>query len=296
MTDRVLADTGSAGLEGLVAVLRDVLRDPNLVLRETAELGDVAIDSRSPALADPPIADAVTSAVRLTVRNVRLQDELAGRLVELQAARARLLDAVDDQRVLTAARLRSDVLSPIALATTALALVDRSVPGGEGVDAVRVAVDELVTASDEIVALVSGVAPAELGGGRLAGVIGSFAEHSPIPVVVTATPAAAASADVESTLFYVAAEAVTNALKHAAASRIVVTIDGDERSVEISISDDGRGGADLDGTGLQGVADRLAARNGRLRVDSAPGAGTTLRATLSRQPIFRQGLTTSVVA
>jgi signal transduction histidine kinase len=177
-----------------------------------------------------------------------------------------------------------------------LALVDRSVPGGEGVDAVRVAVDELVTASDEIVALVSGVAPAELGGGRLAGVIGSFAEHSPIPVVVTATPAAAASADVESTLFYVAAEAVTNALKHAAASRIVVTIDGDERSVEISISDDGRGGADLDGTGLQGVADRLAARNGRLRVDSAPGAGTTLRATLSRQPIFRQGLTTSVVA
>jgi signal transduction histidine kinase len=213
---------------------------------------------------------------------MRLQDEMAGRLVQLQEARARLLDAVDDQRVLTAARLRADVLSPIARATTALDRVDRSVPRGEGVEAARIAVAELTTASDEIMALVSGVAPSELGGGRLGGVISSLAKHSPIPVVATATPAAAGSIDVESTLFYVAAEAVANALKHAAASRIVVMIDGDDRSVEISISDDGCGGADLDGSGLQGVADRLAARNGRLRVDSPPGAGTTLRATLPR--------------
>jgi signal transduction histidine kinase len=282
MTDRVLADTGSAGLEGLAAVLRAVLRDPDLILEENPQLGELAIKSRSPALDDPPIADAVTSAVRLTVRNVRLQDELASRLVELQAARMRLLDAVDDQRALTAARLRSDVLSPVARATTALALVDRSVPTGEGVEAARVAVEELATVSDEIVALVSGVAPAALGGGRLAGVIGSFAEHSPIPVVVTSTPAAAGSAEVESTLFYVAAEAVTNALKHAGANRILVAIDGDDHSVEISVSDDGCGGADLDGSGLQGVVDRLATRNGRLRVDSPPGTGTMLRATVSR--------------
>jgi len=282
MTDRVIADTGSAGLEGLVAVLRGVLRDPDLILEENAQLGDLAIKSRSPALDDPPTADAVTSAVRMTVRNMRLQDELTSRLVELQAARTRLLDAVDDQRSLTAARLRADVLSPVTRATAALTRVDRSAPRDEGVDAARIAVEQLATASAEIMALVSGVAPVELGGGRLAGVIDSFAEHSPIPVVVTATPAAAGSVEVESTLFYVAAEAVTNALKHAAASRIVVTIDGDDRSVEISISDDGCGGADLDGSGLQGVADRLAARNGRLRVDSPPAAGTTLCATLPR--------------
>jgi signal transduction histidine kinase len=282
MTDRVLADTGSAGVDGLVAVLRDVLRDPNLVVRVIPGLDEVTIDSRSPALADAQIADAVSLAVRLTVNNVRLQDELAGRLVELQAARTRFLDAVDDQRVLTAARLRAEVLSPVAGATAALARVDRSAPRCEGVDAARVAVEELATASDEIMALVGGVAPAELGGGRLAGVIESFVENSPIPVGVTTTPAAAGSAEIESTLFYVAAEAVTNALKHAAASRIVITIDGDDRLVTISISDDGCGGADLDGSGLQGVADRLAARNGRLRVDSSPGAGTMLRATLPR--------------
>jgi hypothetical protein len=111
-----------------------------------------------PALDDPPIAEAVASAVRLTVRNVRLQDELASRLVGLQAARTRLLDAVDDQRALTAARLRNDVLSPVARATTALALVDRGVASLEGIDATRVAVEELATVSDEIVALVSGVA------------------------------------------------------------------------------------------------------------------------------------------
>ena len=218
MTDRVLAGTGSAGLDGLAAVLRDVLRDPNLSLREMPGLDEVAIDSRSSALDDPPTTEAVMSAVRLTVRNVRLQDELASRLVELQAARARLIDAVDQQRALTAARLRSDVVSPVERARNTLALVDESVPRGEGGDAVRVAVEELTTACDEIVALVSGVAPAELGGGGLAGVIDSFAVHSPIPVVVTATPAAAGSAEVESTLFYVAAEALTNAFKHAAAS------------------------------------------------------------------------------
>jgi signal transduction histidine kinase len=282
LTDRVLADTGPAGLEGLVGVLRDVLRDPNLALRVMPDLDDVAIESRSSALADPQIADAVSSAVRLTVENGRLQDELAGRLVELQAARTRFLDAVDDQRVLTAARLRADVLSPVARATSVLSQVARSAPQGEGVDAARVAVEELATASDEIMALVGGVAPAELGGGRLAGVIESFVEHSPIPVVVTTTPAAAGSIEVESTLFYVAAEALTNALKHAGASRIVVTIDGDDRSVAMSISDDGCGGADFDGSGLQGVADRLAARNGRLRVDSPLGIGTRLRATVPR--------------
>jgi signal transduction histidine kinase len=160
--------------------------------------------------------------------------------------------------------------------------VDRGVASREGIDAARIAVEELATVSDEIVALVSGVAPAALGGGRLAGIVESFAQHSPIPVEVRARPEAAASTEVESTLFYVAAEAVTNALKHAAAKRVVVTIDGDDRSVQITVADDGCGGADLDGSGLQGVADRLAARNGRLRVDSPPGAGTTLRATLPR--------------
>jgi signal transduction histidine kinase len=81
-------------------------------------------------------------------------------------------------------------------------------------------------------------------------------------------------------LFYVCSEAMTNAAKHSGAQRIVVTIDGSGRGITVSISDDGRGGANASGSGLQGLADRLASRGGRLRVESPPGAGTTVTATV----------------
>jgi signal transduction histidine kinase len=86
---------------------------------------------------------------------------------------------------------------------------------------------------------------------------------------------------------YVCSEALVNAEKHAGASRLTVDLSQDDRSVVLRVTDDGRGGADPAGSGLSGLADRLAVYGGRLRVESPPGAGTILTATLPRQAILR---------
>jgi signal transduction histidine kinase len=141
-----------------------------------------------------------------------------------------------------------------------------------------VVVTELATARDEIVELVAGVPPAQLGGGRLRDALDAVAQRSPVPVSVTVAADAAGDVDTETALFYVCSEALANAVKYADANRIDITVRRVNSAIEAVISDDGRGGANPSGSGLQGLADRLATLNGRLRVDSAPGAGTTVTA------------------
>jgi signal transduction histidine kinase len=97
-------------------------------------------------------------------------------------------------------------------------------------------------------------------------------------VSVTVAVDAASGPDTQAALFYVCSEALANAVKHADAKRIGITVRRVNDDLEAVISDDGRGGADPTGSGLQGLADRLATRNGRLWVKSPPGAGTTVTA------------------
>jgi signal transduction histidine kinase len=105
-----------------------------------------------------------------------------------------------------------------------------------------------------------------------------LAQRSPVPVSVTIAADAASGQDTEATLFYVCSEALANAVKHADAKQIGITVRRINGAVEAVISDDGRGGADPTGSGLQGLADRLAAHNGHLQVESPPGAGTRVTA------------------
>ena len=89
---------------------------------------------------------------------------------------------------------------------------------------------------------------------------------------------------VEATAYYVVAEALTNTVKHAAASQATVHLCGRGTRLEIEVADDGAGGAAPEGPGLQGLADRVEALGGRLDIDSPPGAGTTIRAGLPLVP------------
>jgi len=152
---------------------------------------------------------------------------------------------------------------------------------GEAAEALEIVTRELKTAQTEVMGLVSGVPPRRLGDGRLVDAIRAMTQRSGIPVEVTAAPIDS-DVDTETTLFYVCSEAMTNTVKHAGARRIEVTLDEQADLITLRVSDDGRGGADPSGTGLQGLADRVASRGGRLRVDSPPGAGTTIMATLPR--------------
>ena len=306
LADRLLSDQRFAGLDGLAVVLGDALGDRDLRVyrwhegdgayvdargrrvvpggdRRWLTIGDLgrpvaAVAHRASALDDPPTAAAVSSAVRLAVTHLRLLEEQRTRLRELEAARARIVAAADRQRERAAAALRDDVDVPLRTAHSELLAVRPAVrePGASA--AFEVVIGELEAASREIADLVAGTPPADLGDGRLRQALDALATASPVPVVVAVADDAAGDQGMETALFYVCCEALANAVKHADATRVAITVERLDGGIVATVSDDGCGGADRSGSGLQGLADRLAARNGRLRVDSPPGAGTTVTA------------------
>ena len=212
--------------------------------------------------------------------HLALQEEQQIRLRELEAARARIVAAADRQRQRAAGALREDVDVPLRIAQSELGAVRSAVREPEAAGALEVVVQELAAATREITDLVAGIPPADLGGGRLRQALDALAAASPVPVTVVVAADAAGDRESETALFYVCCEALANAVKHARATRVAVTVGRVDGGLVATVADDGRGGADPSGSGLQGLADRLAARNGRLRVDSPPGAGTTVTATI----------------
>jgi signal transduction histidine kinase len=316
---RVLAAEGLTGLAGLTGLLADALRDPSIqvyrwdpaeeryfdasdqpmalpppvrwrpVSDGDAVLGAVAY--RSAALDDERTAAAVADALRLALRNIHRQQELRHQLRELEDARARLVATVDRERASVAAELRDRVVAPISEAASALRGLQPTPADGDAAGALAVALDELDGASQELMQLVRGLGPEGLGTGGLARLLRDVAARSPQKVVVDVDPAAVAGAAVEASLYYVCLEAMANAAKHASASTLRITIRRRRNSLEAVIADDGVGGADPRGSGLGGLADRLAAVGGQLRVVSLSGAGTTVIATvpISRSSASRSG-------
>jgi hypothetical protein len=305
---RPLLATELEGIEGIAEVLSRVLADPELRIhrwdptedwegasrasgmkpshraqgRRLVVDGDggplALITYSTAALEDPPTRDAVVSAVRLTVRNLDLQAEQEAQLAALEAARARLVDAADRSRERTMAELREHVVVPLERASVEL----RALPVLDAVTApaVGIAVGELAGATAEIEDLVAGVPPVGLGGGRLEAALRLLVRRTPVATSLKVADDVAGSVEVEEALFYVCSEALTNVVRHADATEVAIDIRRDGHTLVATITDDGRGGADPSGSGLQGLSDRLAARAGRLQVESTPGAGTALIASL----------------
>ena len=309
LADRLLAGERLAGLEGFTVVLRRALNDPSVQVfrwhnpnagyvddrgRSVPNAGGewnwlpvvdadgpvAVVAHRSAALDDPGTAEAVAAAVRLAVTHERLQSEQRERLTELEASRARIIAATDRERERAAVQLREDVGVSLELAESEVSAVRPAARDPGMVETLDIVVGELATVQREIVELVAGVPPAHLGNGHLREALQAVAKSSPVPVSVTVAADAASGHDTEATLFYVCSEALTNAVKYADAKRIGITVRRVGHAIEAVIVDDGRGGADPTGSGLQGLADRLATRSGRLRVESSPGAGTTVTAVL----------------
>ena len=137
---------------------------------------------------------------------------------------------------------------------------------------------ELAAAIDDLREMARGIHPAILTQDGLAAALDFLAERSPVPVRLALDLDRRLASEVEATAYFVVGEALTNAAKHADATSVVVTggLQGDVLVVEVA--DDGRGGAVAKpGSGLQGLADRLATLDGRLTVDSRADAGTRLR-------------------
>jgi signal transduction histidine kinase len=140
---------------------------------------------------------------------------------------------------------------------------------------------ELDEALRELRELARGIHPTVLSNRGLVGALEALAHRAPLPVEVGELPAQRFPEQVELAAYFVVSEALANVAKHASATQASVTMIKTGGRLVVEISDDGVGGADIGrGTGLRGLTDRLAAIEGRLDVDSKPGRGTTVRASI----------------
>jgi signal transduction histidine kinase len=140
---------------------------------------------------------------------------------------------------------------------------------------------ELEEALRELRDLARGINPTVLSDRGLGAAVEALAHRAPLPVEVGELPAQRLPEQVELAAYFVVSEALTNVAKYASATQASVTATKTGGRLAVEVSDDGIGGADIDlGTGLRGLSDRLAAIEGRLEVDSKPGRGTTVRASI----------------
>jgi PAS domain S-box-containing protein len=215
----------------------------------------------------------------LAEQAARERDVARARATELRGARRRIIEAADAAR----ARLERDLHDGAQQQLVNLALrlrIARSKLPSDPEDAARLlddAIELTAAATSELRELAAGIHPAILTHRGLAPAIARLASRMPLPVHVLETPEARLPQAIEASVYFVVSEALTNVVKHAGASAATVRISTAEHRLALDVSDDGAGGADMrGGTGLSGLADRVAALDGELTVTSAPGAGTTV--------------------
>ena len=143
------------------------------------------------------------------------------------------------------------------------------------------AADELTGATEELRELARGLHPPVLADRGLVPAVEALAKRAPLPVAVEAGDVERVPEAVEAAAYFVIAEALTNVARHAQAQRAVIRVERRDGLLLVEVEDDGAGGADLaGGSGLRGLRDRVGALDGSLEVESRPGEGSTVRATL----------------
>ena len=240
-----------------------------------------------------PVADerelvqGVGAAAALALENERLDAELRANLKELRASRARIVESADAAR----RRIERDLHDGAQQQLVSLALTLRMARQRVERDpqaAARLldaAARDLDAAIRELRELARGIHPAVLSDHGLGSALESLAQRIPLPVEIAAAPEERLPEPVEAAAYFVVAEAITNVARYANATHAEVAVERAADRVVVRVADDGIGGADpAKGSGLRGLADRVAALDGRLEVESPPGEGTTVRAEIPCPP------------
>ena len=198
---------------------------------------------------------------------------------ELAASRARIVAAADEERRRVVRDLHDGAQQRLVHTVITLNLADRALTNGaaDGPALVKEALSHAEDTMTELRELAHGILPAVLTDGGLRAGIDALASRMPVPVDVGVSVDRLPPA-VEATAYFVVAEALTNVAKHSFADHAEVTARVEDGTLRVYVRDDGRGGAQAYGSGLLGLADRLAALGGRLEVDSPPGSGTRIAA------------------
>jgi len=233
-----------------------------------------------PSLRDEPeLVDQVGAAARMALENARLHAEVHAQLAKVEESRARLATAADEER----RRIERDLHDGAQTQLVALALELRRAQARLGRDAdpeidrlLGFAADELRDAVEGLRELARGIRPPILTEAGLAAALDALATRAPLAVQVDASPGRLPP-EIEATAYFVACEGLANVVTHAGASNVTSSARNENGTMVVVVADDGVGGAQTtDGSGLRGLADRVEAHGGRLRVESPVGRGTRL--------------------
>ena len=222
----------------------------------------------------------------MAAENARMREQLQARLDELNASRARIVEAGDSARRRLERNLHDGAQQRLVGLSLGLGrLAARLAPDSEADQLLAAARNELGASLEELRELAHGLHPAVLRIQGLAAAVESLATRAPLCVTAIVDVDGRADTAVEVAAYYVVSEALTNVAKYAAALSATVKITCSYGEMVVEISDDGVGGADpLAGSGLRGLADRVEALGGRLSVSSSVGKGTTVAARIPCSP------------
>jgi signal transduction histidine kinase len=241
----------------------------------------VAALIHDPALREnDELVQSVCAAAALTLENARLQAELRARLGELQASRARLVEATETERRRIERDLHDGTQQRLVSIAMALGLAESKLAADRRAvqPVLREAREALSVALAELRELTQGIRPAILVERGLAAALDDLSRRAALPVRLQVSIDRRLSEQVESAAYFVASEALANAAKHSHASEVRLAASHQDGVLVLDVSDDGIGGAAPGGgSGLRGLADRVEALGGRLTISSPPGRGTTLR-------------------
>jgi signal transduction histidine kinase len=222
----------------------------------------------------------LASQAGLVLRNAALTAELRATIDELRASRRRLVGAQDAQRRKIERNLHDGAQQQLIALTIQLGLLEESAGDPTAVRQLVPAVkDGLRAALDDLRDLARGIYPPLLADQGLVPALQAQARKATLPVEIDAAGIGRYPQDIEAAVYFCTLEALQNVTKYAGASRATIGLSCSDGSLRFTITDDGTGFdtvATRNGTGLQGMADRLAALGGALHVRSQPGHGTTL--------------------
>ena len=242
---------------------------------EGEDLGAIIYD---PAV-DEFLAASVSAAATLAVRNESLRAELRRHLLEVERSRERIAEAAIEER----RRIERDLHDGAQQGLLALGASLSSIRGktdGEVGGLLDEAIEDLKMTVESLRDLARGVHPSILTDRGLAPAIETLAERAPVPVEIHLT-SARFRPSVEAAAYFLVAEALANAIRHANPKSVVVEASSTGGWLTVEVTDDGNGDADpRGGTGLQGLKDRVEALGGDLQIISPVGGGTILKATL----------------
>ncbi len=229
---------------------------------------------------DPELIEAITSSARLATSNVRLQAEARARLAEVTASRRRILEAGDAERSGLERRLRDGPERRLGGLAAKLGAARGSAGDDHTVELIMRAETQLEATRDEMLRLARGIHPRELSDHGLRAALTALAKDFPVPVEL-AVMQIESSQTAQACAYFVCSEALANVAKHASASRVTISVKRDGRNLLVEVRDDGVGGAERDrGAGLSGLADRVETLGGTLSVESPPGRGTRVLASI----------------